>query len=328
MRVSKTTLAPVGAAPAPAVVAVDVGGSSVRAAVSRAPGEIGDVQSRPLAHLRGSPSAVDAVVALSVDAVAAARIAGAAPRAVGLAIPGIVDPAAGVGVSSMILGWHQVPFAALVAAATGLPVALGHDVRLAARAEGCWGAGAGHRDWLFVTLGTGVGAAFVLGGEVYTGAHGLGGELAHVVVEPGGPLCRCGKRGCLEMVSSADAVTHGYTASAGADVADASEVVTLAAAGDLLARTVWNRAIAGLARALTSYTEMLDPEAIIVGGGMSAAGDALFSPLGRALREGVSFAVAPTLRPAGLGAMAGVHGAALAAREVLFTTGAKAGSSA
>lgn len=205
----------------------------------------------------------------------------------------------------------------LLEAATGLPVGFGHDVRLAAAAEHQRGAGRGHEDFLFVTLGTGVGAAFVLDGRIYTGAYGTGGELAHFVVEPSGPRCRCGKHGCLEMVASADAVAVNYGSLRPGAALDASQVVQAAAAGDAAAREVWDRATAGLGIALCAYAQMMEPEVVVLGGGMAAAGEALFAPVRAALHEGVRLPRVPALLPSAFGSLAGVQGAAHAAWQVV-----------
>ena len=181
-------------------------------------------------------------------------------------------------------------------------MAVAHDVRAAALAEGELGAARGCRDWLLVTLGTGVGAAVVLGGRPYGGAHGAGGELGHLVVVPGGPECACGARGCVEALASASAIER----RAGRPV---REVI----ADD---DPVWREAIDALAAGLAAYAVVMDPERIVIGGGLAAAGDALFGPLAAALEERMTFTSAPPIVAAALGGDAGCHGAALAAREL------------
>lgn len=295
------------------VVAVDVGGTSAKAALCDRRGRLYGHRSVPLTHLRGQDGAVDAIVGLCADLVES----DAATGAVGLAVPGIVDPVAGVAVSSMILGWHDVPFAELVGRRTGRPVAVGHDVRLAGHAEFTKGAGAGLTDALFVTLGSGVGAACLVDGRIYTGHHGLGGEIAHLVVDPDGPACRCGKNGCVEMIASAGAVADAYRAVTGSTAADAAAVARRAAAGEAAATAVWTRATTLLGRAISAYCELMDTQTVIVGGGMSSAGDILFEPLRRAVTAGVSLTPRPRVVPAALGPQAGIHGAALAAFTLL-----------
>jgi glucokinase len=234
--------------------------------------------------------------------------------AVGVAVPGLVDEAAGVARASVNLGWQDVPLRRLLAERLGLPVAVAHDVRAAARAEAELGAAQGCDDWLLVTLGTGVGAAVVIGGRPYGGAHGTGGELGHMVVDPDGPECACGARGCVESLASAGAVERRY-ASEAAERPSAREVVERAGQGDEAAARVWREAVEALAAGLAAYVVLMDPERIVVGGGLADAGGALFGPLAGALAERLTFVDPPPVVAAALGADAGCHGAALLARE-------------
>lgn len=299
----------------PLVAALDVGGTGIKAALRDRHGQLHARREVNVASLRGDERLVDAVLEVASEMVREGR--GGRVAALGLAVPGIVDEVRGIAVSSMILGWREVPFVDLLGRRTGLPIGFGHDVRLAARAEGQVGAARECRNWLFVTLGTGVGATMVLHGRHYLGSTGRGGELAHFVVEPEGPPCRCGKIGCLEMVASADAVARRYAELRPDDQAVTARDVTVRAGdGDAVARAVWHRAVLALGRALSTYAELLDPELIVVGGGMASAGAALFDPLNELVSAGVSLPRTPPVVPAALGPFAGVHGAALAAEEV------------
>jgi glucokinase len=284
-----------------AVAAVDLGGTAMKGAVSRAPGELGPVESRPT----GREAGPEAVLGRLEDFLA--ELIGEAVEAVGVAVPGLVDDAAGVARNAVNLGWHDVPLRDRLAARLGLPVAVGHDVRAAALAEGELGAARGCRDWLLVTLGTGVGAAVMLGGRPYAGAHGNGGELGHMVVDPDGPPCNCGNRGCVESFASAAAIERRYGGGATAK--------EIAAGGDEKARRVWAEAVEALAAGLAAFVVTMDPERIVIGGGLASAGEALFAPLTDALGERVVLGEAPPVVPAALGSDAGCHGAALLARE-------------
>ena len=210
-----------------------------------------------------------------------------------------------------MLDLYDVQLRDLVAERCGLHVSLGHDVGSGAIAEGALGAGRGHHDWLFVELGTGLGAALVIRGEPYHGATGWGGELGHVVVDPAGPLCPCGKRGCLETLMSASALSSRYRERTGRERA-ARAVTELAAADDPDARVVWDTAVQALATVLAGAVEMLAPSLVVVGGGLAESPAALFGPLQEALMDQVRFTgAAPPVVPAQLGRLAGVHGAAL-----------------
>ncbi len=300
------------------VVALDVGGTDIKGAVATRAGELLHLERRATPRHEGQAHLVAAILACARDLVEAGS-ATYGPRAVagvGLAVAGLVDEARGIATSSLILGWRDVPFVELLTQQLGLPVGFGHDVRVAAKAEQQMGAAKGCRDYLYLSLGTGVGSAFVLGGTPYLGARGRGGEVAHLVVEPDGPPCRCGKRGCLEMVASADAIAQRYGDLAADRIpVTAHEVAERVADGEPAATAVWNRAIAGLGQAIASYVETMDPERVVIGGGLTAAGPVLFDPLVTYVADRVRWGVLPSIVPAHLGPLAGVHGAACAAWE-------------
>ena len=280
-----------------AVAAIDLGGTGMKGGVAREPGELVHAETRPTGREDGADAVLGRLAEFAADLAAAEPV-----RAVGVAVPGLVDEAEGRAVVSVNLGWRDVALRDRLQAELGLPVAVAHDVRAAALAEGELGAARGCRDWLLVTLGTGVGAAVVLGGVPYGGAHGAGGELGHLVVVPDGPECACGARGCVEALASAGAIER----RAGRPVQEAI------ADGD----PVWREAIDALAAGLAAYAVVMDPERIVVGGGLAAAGDALFEPLADALAARLTFTPAPPLVPAALGPDAGCHGAAIAARAL------------
>lgn len=304
------------------VAVVDVGGTTLKGAVVDAAGTVLARTDRPVADV--APGGVVEAVAEQVRRVVeAARPFGGA-AAVGLAVPGLVDEAAGIGRWSLTLGWRDVDFLAPLAG-LGLPVAFGHDVSSGAYAEARLGAARGHEDWLFLALGTGLGSTFVLGGRPYRGAGGSGGELAHVVVRPGGVLCRCGKRGCLETVSSGPAIARAYAAASGSALAGAADVARLAAAGDVGAAAVWDDAVDALAEAVADYVESMNPSVVVVGGGVARAGGLLVDRLRDGLHARVRFAdPPPPVVAAEHGAAAALVGIAARAHE-LGVTGAAFG---
>lgn len=295
----------------PCTIAIDLGGSSAKVAWSSRRGELLSQHLVDVGDLRRDGGDLVAGLGRLLQRMAQDPPAGMVVRSVGLAAPGIHDEAAGVVRLSYMLDLYDVPLRDLVAERCSLPVSLGHDVGSGAIAEGALGAGRGHRDWLFVALGTGLGAALVLGGEPYHGATGWGGELGHVVVDPAGPVCPCGKRGCLETIMSASALALRYKTSTGRDCS-ARAVTELAAAGDPDARAVWDTAVQALGTVVAGAVEMLAPSLVVVGGGLADSRAPLFEPLQKALTEQVRFTGAsPPVVPAQLGRLAGVHGAAL-----------------
>jgi glucokinase len=298
------------------VLGVDVGGTSIKGGFVDETG----APSTPLgprATRAGDGEA--AVVGRIVDFVADLRRA-AEPSvgAIGIGVPGIVDEGAGVAVHAVNLPFRNVSLARRLEEATGLPVTLGHDVRRAALGEGVYGAARGYSDYLFVSVGTGVGAAVVLGGRAYSGAHLAGGELGHMVVAPGGPKCACGRRGCIEAVASARAVEAAYRSAGGDPSVNATDLPGRIAARDDRARAVWAEAMDALALGLTNYVTLLDPQAIVVGGGLAAAGPTLVEGLTERVAAALlPFQTMPVIVLGELGRDAGWRGAAAAAWELV-----------
>jgi glucokinase len=212
------------------------------------------------------------------------------------------------------MGWRHLPLRDLLAEASSLPVVLCHDVRAGGTAEGLVGAAREVPDYLFLPIGTGIAGALFLNGHARVGAHGLGGEIGHMSVDPHGALCRCGRRGCLETVASARAVATRYRERASDSTElDAAEVVRRANCGDPVAQEVWSDAIQALATALIQCTLLVDPQLFVIAGGMAAAGDALIAPLADELAARASFRPHPRVVSTKLGDQAGCLGAAIAA---------------
>ena len=295
------------------IAAVDIGGTAAKAGLFTEAGRVKELGAHRLEHLRGSPEMVQEIVRVCVATVTAG---GGEVSALGLLVPGIVDPAARVGVSSMLLGWRNVPFGDLVQAACGVPVAVDHDVRTAARAEFTAWEQSAPSDALFVTVGTGIGAAAVIGGRIRTGANGDGGEIAHVVVDVDGPPCPCGKRGCVEVLSSGPAIAAAYT-TASSRVLDVKGIAEAARKGDPVAGTVWQRAAMHLGRAIATYAQILDPAVVVLAGGVAAAGEQLLGPVRAVVRAQVSLPRPPRVVASRVAGGPGLAGAAMIARELL-----------
>ncbi|TDE10368.1 ROK family protein [Jiangella asiatica] len=298
----------------PPVVAVDVGGTSIKAGVVSADGAVSRLvrATTPPAGADGKP-VVDAVVAV-LDGLVAGHPARRA-AAVGVVVPGIVDERAGVAVGAENLGWQNVPLRDLLSDRLGCPVVLGHDVRAGGLAEHRTGACRGARNAAFVPVGTGIAAALVLDGRLFAG-DGYAGEIGHVDV--GGDLpCACGGRGCLETVASAAAVARRYTAASGTRVDGSRDVAARVRAGDPAAVAVWDEALDALSRGLAMLTGIVAPEVIAVGGGFAESADLVIAPLGERLADRLTFHRVPRVVPAELGDRAGCVGAGLLAWELL-----------
>lgn len=303
------------------VIALDVGGTGMKAALAGPDGELLHRARRATGRERGP----DAVVAEILDFAAelhayGVRHLGGPASAAGVAVPGIVDEARGVAAYAANLGWRDVPLRELISAELGgIPVALGHDVRTGGLAEGRIGAGRGADRFLFVALGTGIAGAIGVDGRVEAGAHGFAGEIGHIVVRPGGAPCPCGQRGCLERFASAAAVSEAWAAAGGGPDADAADCAKAVVAGDPDAVRVWREAVDALADGLVTALTLLDPRTLVIGGGLAEAGETLFAPLRDAVRQRVTFQKVPSIVPAALGDAAGCLGAGLLAWDLLST---------
>ncbi|WP_232511202.1 ROK family protein [Micromonospora sediminimaris] len=294
---------------------------------------------------RGPDAVVETILTVAEGLAGKARADGLTPIALGIVVPGVVDEARGVAVWSANVGFRDVPLRDLASARLGLPTALGHDVRAGGLAEARLGAGRATGHVLFVAIGTGIAAAHVVAGSAATGAHGAAGELGHILIRPDGPVCGCGRSGCLEALASASAVARRYaelttavtdaepaagvtTAPDGGSAAGpgpgrtmvtAAQVAARAAAGEEVATRVWREAVEALADGLATAQALFDVATIVLGGGLAQAGAGLFDPLRAALRDRLTFHREPQLVPAVLGDEAGCLGAALLALDQLET---------
>lgn len=305
------------------VIALDVGGTGMKAALVGADGALLHEDRRPTGRERGP----EAVVATILDFAAELRAIGeqrygTPAAAAGVGVPGVLDEDRGIAVFAANLGWRDVPLRALLAERlAGTPVALAHDVRMGGLAEGRIGAGEGAGRFLFVSVGTGIAGAIGIHGRVDPGANGSSGEIGHIVVRPGGPACGCGQFGCLETLASASAVGRAWARASGGDAMknDAADCARAVESGDPRAVAVWQEAVGALADGLVTGVTLLDPGVLIVGGGLAEAGETLFAPLRTAVEERITFQKLPSIVPAALGDTAGCLGAGLLAWDLLST---------
>ncbi|MFE3454629.1 ROK family protein [Nonomuraea sp. NPDC059194] len=283
------------------VVALDVGGTSMKGGLVSENGQVLVTDRRATPRAEGPDAVVTAIREFIADL--AAR-GGEGLAGVGLAVPGLVTATSAVYAAN--LGWRDVPAQAFVD--MDVPVMLGHDVRTGGLAESVLGAGRGVSDFLFLPIGTGIAGAMIFNGRPYGGAEGWGGEIGHIPVFPDGEPCACGQLGCLETYASAASVGRRYSERSGVPGVKAEEVV---ASDDPVAIEVWDEAVEALSLALATYTLLLDPSLIVLGGGLAEAGPALFDPVRTRLVKRLAFRDAPPLVPASLGVNAGMLGAAL-----------------
>ena len=291
------------------VIGIDVGGTSIKGARFADDGSIARRGVVPTPQ-HDVAATVRALAAELIDGgnidggnIDGGSIDGGIVTAVGVAVPGIVED--GVVRYAANLAWRDVPLRALLADALGLPVTVAHDVGAAALAE------AGDDELLYVSLGTGIGAALVAGGQVRHGATGQVAEIGHIPVWPDGEPCACGQFGCLEVYASAAGVARRY-GRPGATSAD----VLARSGSEPAAGAAWSDAVTALGLALATATLLFDPARIVLGGGLAQAGDPLLAPVRAALAGRLTWRSAPPVVAARYGLDAGVRGAALLAERL------------
>ncbi|MGH3354224.1 MAG: ROK family protein, partial [Nocardioides sp.] len=303
----------------PVVAALDIGGTKMAAAVV-------DGTGRVLARARiATPAAAGAEAVLAAAAEVIRSVTGEhAVAALGVGSAGVIDPGTGVvlGATDVLPGWVGTDIRGALATALGIPVAVRNDVHAHALGEAAYGAGAGHTSLLHVAVGTGVGAAYVhtgLPGKVLSGAHSAAGHAGHLPSRAAGDLpCTCGGSGHLEAIAAGPALAREHTRRTGVEVVDLREVAALAAAGDPDAGAVIELGGRAVGAAVGGLINVLDPDVVVVGGGVTGLGVRWWE----ALREVVAREVLPSLRGApvlasGLGDDAAVLGAAALAQELL-----------
>jgi glucokinase len=309
-------------------VGVDVGGTKVLAAVVSEAGEVRRTARRSTPGRRVAPALLEDALTEAVHEVAAGEpVAG-----VGIAAAGFVDAGGERVMFAPHLPWRDEDVRARLTDRWGTVVALDNDANCAARAECRYGAARGVSDAIVLTLGTGIGGAVVINGEVHRGRNGMAGEFGHMQVVPGGRSCECGGDGCWEQYCSGNALVRFARDRIGREPTVLEELcggdpqrlagamVTAAAEdGDLVARQAFASVGDWLGVGVANLVAALDPECVVVGGGVSVAGDLLLGPARTALTRslvGAAHRVVPPLRRARLGPQAGVVGAADLARSL------------
>jgi glucokinase len=275
------------------LIGVDLGGTQLRVAVADDRGRLKTVVRHPTQAARGRRHVIDRVVASVKEALQQDGSSPRGVRALGIGLPGPVDPAAGLVISPANLpGFRNVPLNKILTRATGIPSFLHHDAHLAALGEHQRGAARGASELVYVTVSTGIGAGLILRGELYAGAHGIAGEVGHIVVQRDGPLCTCGNRGCVEAIASGTgiaraareqatvtpgSVLHGLESQAAEDVARAAR------AGDALAKAILENAGTHLGIAIGTLVNLFNPQLIVLGGSVLKAGAPLLAPMRRSM---------------------------------------------
>jgi predicted NBD/HSP70 family sugar kinase len=267
------------------VLGIDFGHEQVRVAIADLSRTILAERVKALDVDHAAREALAAAVALTGEAVAAAGLDGGRILGAGVGLSGPINRATGMVHAGKILpGWDGISPVAELSERLGLPVHLDNDANLGALAEVTLGAGIGARDAVYLMVSGGIGAGLILGGEVYRGTGGTAGELGHVLVDESGPICRCGNRGCLETFAGGPAILELLRPSHGAELT-LERVIALAVDGDSGARRAIADAGRVLGRSVAAIVNAFNPELIVVGGSMGAAGDVLLDPLREAVHR-------------------------------------------
>ncbi|HVP17475.1 MAG TPA: ROK family protein [Spirochaetia bacterium] len=271
------------------------------------------------ARKRDTSGTAELICAEAARIMAEAGVGPADVGFIGMGVPGTIDPNANLIVFAPNLGWRDVSVDSVFEKLLGRRPVLVQDARAAALAEYLQGAGVGAQVAVCLTLGTGIGCGIIMGGRIYGGAFNTAGEIGHVVVEQDGEPCQCGQRGCLEAYASGTAIVRAarnVEAWSGRGSIDKAEVVfERAAAGDLEARRIIDRAVRYLGMGIVSIVNMLSPDVVIISGGMCEQEALLVSPVREYVtRRAYGAAVRPgafRLEKARLGEDAPMIGAAL-----------------
>lgn len=275
---------------------IDVGGTFVKGAIVDDSGKIIIKEKIPTEYAKGGDKVVENIAELCNTLLEKSNMKKSDIEAVGMGVPGMIDGEAGVVVATNNLGWKNYEIAKKMKELVGLPVKIANDANAAALGEMKFGYGGTYKNIILLTLGTGVGGGIIIDGKIVEGNRGAGAELGHEVIEMGGELCTCGRRGCLEAYASATAIIRDTKRAMQAHPdSKLWEVGSLDAVNgktafdyckvDEYAKAVVDSYIKHLACGIINYANVFRPEAIILGGGVCAQGDELLNPLKALLNE-------------------------------------------
>ena len=282
----------------------DVGGTKILGVAAHDDGEV--TQTLREATPAGADSLVDTLVAMAHELAPASG-----PVTIGVGMAGLITSAGVVTVSPNLTGVDGATIGADLSAALGMPVSFDNEVNCAARWELRYGAAQGIRHGVMAAVGTGIGGAFTVDGEVLRGANGLAGEPGHMIVEAGGRACPCGRRGCWEMYASGSALDRLAIERLGPGIAG-PDVTAAARGGDAGAQAVLNEFSHWLALGISNLCVLTDPEMVVIGGGISEDWDLLAGPVDEHLGDMLIGRTAES-RPAVVRSEAGEMSAALGA---------------
>jgi glucokinase len=313
---AEVAVAPASAAPsdplsdASVVIAVDIGGTTLKGAIVDASGRT--IASRSVGVGATGDESIARIIELLQGLRAHTEQSGHHVVGIGVVTPGMVEAENGIVRYASTLDWTDVPLGPILSAELGVPVEIGHDVRSSGLAESLFGASKGEANSVLVAIGTGVAASILSGGHPVVGAVTTAGELGHIPAIPDGEPCTCGQHGCLEVYLSGAGIARRYAAAGGEPGLDAA-AISARLGHDPVADRVWADGVHALALGLKSVTLLIDPAVIVLAGGVSRAGGLLLDPLRAELTQSLVWREAPEIRVSELGTAGGRIGAAVLA---------------
>jgi glucokinase len=307
------------------VIGIDLGGTKVATAAADLEGSLLSKVIKPTCPERGVDAVIDTVVDSVKEAAASAGASKADIKSIGIGSPGPIDPEAGTVIFAPNLMWHNVPIVHILEGILDLPVYLENDANVAGLGEYRFGAGRDSKNMIYITVSTGVGGGLILDGKIHAGSFGMAGEVGHMTIVNDGPLCGCGNQGCLEALAAGPAIArkaracvlHGEETIMADMVSGRIEEITsktvgeAALAGDILAKEIVDKTGEYLGIGVANLINVINPDAVVIGGGVSNMGELLLVPLRRAAGRRAIKAAFEKVRivKAELGSDAGVVGA-------------------
>ena len=308
-------------------IGIDVGGTNVKIALVDSNGKIGYSDTIPTRAEMGYEYTVNNMKQAIRDLLTETKLSPKDIEGIGFGLPGQVDFKSGiVRLITNIPGWVEIPLAKMIEDEFHIPTRIDNDVRCAALGELNFGAGKGCENLICITVGTGIGSGLIVNGKLVRGASNAAGEIGHIKLQMhDGPICGCGDTGCLEafasgpsIVAMAEEYIKGGKSTKYREMANGNDITPFivaeaAKAGDAVARRIYTKMGEYIGIGLASVVNLLNPEKIIIGGGVAGAGDILFTPLKETLKKRSMKIAGDTVEvvPAQLGNTAGVIGASL-----------------
>ena len=308
-------------------IGIDVGGTNVKIALVDSDGKIGYSNTIPTRAEMGYEYTINNMKQAIRDLMTETKLSAKDIEGIGFGLPGQADFKSGiVRLITNIPGWVEIPLAKMIEDEFHIPIRIDNDVRCAALGELNFGAGKGCENLICITVGTGIGSGLIINGKLVRGASNAAGEIGHIKLQMhDGPICGCGDTGCLEAFASGPSIvamaeeyilggkSTKYREMANGGAITPFIVAEAAKAGDPVARRIFTRMGEYIGIGMASVVNLLNPERIIVGGGVADAGDILLNPLKETIKKRAMKIAGETVQvvPAQLGNTAGVIGASL-----------------